>query len=177
MHLYPELVHDQEFDLCNICKSFIDQEIVPNISIANGYDLGNVNRINLPKLSLLGEFTIQRVRILSCALNFKLPRISSSYNAFTGHCISFPDDNAVVCGLQMPDPQFINRNVQITIEGPRRAMNSPHLEGLLRRSGILQVPANDIIQWLLVFMRSARCVFEFLALGLIFKICIRFLDL
>jgi hypothetical protein len=29
----------------------------------------------------------------------------------------------------------------------------------------------------LVFMRSARCVFDFLALGLIFKTRIRFLDL
>jgi len=154
MHLYPELIiNNNEIHICSICDDFLtgNNPKRPDISIAQKYDFGNVDRINdppMPILSLLGEFVIQRVRVLSCALNFKVPTANSTYQTFKGHCISFIDDNAVICAQRMPDTDFVSKNVQITIEGPSDVINNNLIEGRLRKSGILTVPANDIIDWL-----------------------------
>ena len=154
MHLYPELVtNNNQILICNICQPFLTDTNPkrPDISIAEHYDFGNVARITnppMPKLSLLGEFVIQRVRVLSSALNFKMRAPNSNYNTFKGHCISFIDNNALICGQTMPDVEFVSKNVQITIEGPRDVITNNLVEGCLRNCGLLTVPADDIIDWL-----------------------------
>ena len=152
-HLYNEL-YDIENDLvliCDVCMKSLSKHKVPNISVKNGWDLGMPDKVNNPplrKLSFIEEFVLQRVRVLSSAINITLNRPKGQYNVFHGHCICFEDNAAAICGNQLPDINFIDNSIKITIEGPAKAVNSIYLEQKLRNLKCISISATSVLDWL-----------------------------
>ena len=107
-----------------------------------------VNNPPLRKLSFIEEFVLQRVRVLSSAINITLNRPKGQYNVFHGHCICFEDNAAAICGNQLPDINFIDNSIKITIEGPAKAVNSIHLEKKLRNLKCISISATSVLDWL-----------------------------
>jgi len=150
-HLYPELcnVESNTTKLCNDCFTKLRNNRIPSPSIAAGWDIGNPERANLPELTFAETLCISKVRVYSAALNFRLPRTSSpAYNTFRGHVISFPQDAPIQCGNIMPNLQFAEETIEVTVEGPQGMTHHTRLEFLFRRLGALKAAPINVLTWL-----------------------------
>lgn len=150
-HLYHELVHSNRYmSLCKDCFIALQSGRRPDRSICTGYDLGNPARCGLLELNWMEELCIVRTRVLTSAVNLRLPKPRGHYHSVRGHCIAFPDEAATTCGLRMPDLGFAGEQVLLTIKGSVGATTSRHLEGAIRRLGILQVDVAKVLDWLTI---------------------------
>ena len=59
-----------------------------------------------------------------------------------------PDNAADECSAALPDALFAGKEVCICIEGPKGAVRSAKLEGMLRGMGELRVNADNVVEWL-----------------------------
>ena len=75
-HLYPQLCTATTTTLCSSCDSALSSGRVPAPSIAGGWDLGSPELAQppLPELSFAEKLCIARTRVLSTALNIRVPR-------------------------------------------------------------------------------------------------------
>ena len=53
-----------------------------------------------------------------------------------------------ICGNQLPDINFIDNSIKITIEGPAKAVNSIHLEQKLRNLKCISISSASVLDWL-----------------------------
>ena len=76
LHLYPQLCTATTTTLCSSCDSALSSGRVPAPSIAGGWDLGSPELAQppLPELSFAEKLCIARTRVLSTALNIRVPR-------------------------------------------------------------------------------------------------------
>ena len=136
--------------LCSTCHASVRRGKRPAISIASGYDLGHPERAGLPELSLAEVFCIQRNRALQSTLLIRFARptggSAATYATLTGFSIVYATTSAVVCANTLPDRNFAHGLVHVAVEGPRGAVNSTKLEGMLRRLGQLRVYAPNVLQ-------------------------------
>ena len=152
-HLYPELcsAETNTTQICEECFSKLNQSParIPVPSIKAGWDLGSPERAGLPELTFAETLCISKVRVYSAALNFRLPRTSSpAYNTFRGHVISFPQDAPIQCGIIMPNLQFAEETIEVTVEGPQGLTHNIRLEYLFRRLGALRAAPINVLTWL-----------------------------
>ena len=148
MHLYPELCDKDEIDICEICKDQLENEQIPKISISSGFDLGSSKRAQLPDLSWAEILCISQTRVLSTALNIRIPKKAGHYSSFKGHCVAFPDNAALSCANDMPDFNYALESALITVEGPKDAVEGIKLDSLFQDMGALRVNAVFVMDWL-----------------------------
>ena len=153
-HLYPELcsTRTNTTQICEECYTELNNprgSRIPVPSIAAGWDIGSAERAGLPELTFAETLCISKVRVYSAALNFRLPRTSSpAYNTFRGHVISFPQDAPIQCGNIMPNLQFAEQTIEVTVEGPQGMTHHTRLEFLFRRLGALKAAPINVLTWL-----------------------------
>ena len=124
-HLYPELIEPNgNANLCLNCHDILRRGNRPDKSIARGYDFGNADRIGLPELNFVEEMCIVRTRVLTSALNLRLPKARGQYHGVRGQVISFADEAAITCGREMPNFNFAGQQILLTIEGSPGSANS-----------------------------------------------------
>jgi len=144
--------------LCSKCYAALSgrRPIRPERSIAAGWDLGQPERANLPMLSLAEEFAIARTRLMTTALNVRIPRPGTgilrdnigTYRSVKGHCICFPDHAAENAAEALPDPTLMGRALMVTLEGPP-GLNRPRLDDMMMRNlGALSINADHVVDWL-----------------------------
>jgi hypothetical protein len=160
IHLYPELcykVKDKEGTYTSICEHCLgilkkNKGELPDDSIANGCDLGMPQRAGLPELTIAEECAITKVRILSTALNVRIPNSTTvgKYSAVKGHMVAFDDTSADVCGRIMPDMKHLAEQMILTLEGPELGgIYRNRLEQmLLTELGTLFIKPENVVDWL-----------------------------
>ena len=148
MHLYPELCEKEIIDICETCKVQLEKGKVPKISIANGFDLGSSKLAQLPDLSWAEMLCISQTRVLSTALNIRIPKKAGHYSSFKGHCVAFPDNAALHCANLMPDFDYAVSSAIITVEGPKDSVEGIKLDSLFQDMGALRVNALFVMDWL-----------------------------
>ena len=150
-YLYEELVNDVGMaNFCSNCYKSLSKSTIPDNCIAKGWDLGNPARASLPELSFFEELCVSKFRVLSSAFNVKFVKQgrSGEYNTFKGHTIAFEDESPLQCANQMPDLQFIQKSIVITVEGPGKTLHSCNLERCIKNLGAMRVDSDKVIDWL-----------------------------
>ncbi len=73
-HLHPEFIDNEEsICICSNCCSAIAKDKIPELSIANGVDFGDYNRIGLTKLN---EYEMSIIAVVSTY--FKIIKITTN---------------------------------------------------------------------------------------------------
>ena len=97
LHLYPELCSETPAatapsappaatvtNICSPCMRALAERRRPDVSIANGWDLGTLSYADMPATSWAEKRAISKTRILCTALNIDLPRRSGTQGV---HCV------------------------------------------------------------------------------------------
>ena len=99
--LYNEFIHYEDNKIinatfCNYCCNKIKEQKRPEYSLANGFDYGNINNLQLPKLSFFETLVISTVIIYSYVIKLITPSSINNSNtcdlrmsAIQGHVIAF----------------------------------------------------------------------------------------
>ena len=76
-NLHPELpVHPKNEEgtmTCDCCYKKISKGEIPKLSIANGVDFGNPDRLGLVNLSVVERMMVARVRVYHSIVNIRKP--------------------------------------------------------------------------------------------------------
>jgi hypothetical protein len=92
-YVHPEVVTSElTVMICRTCKRSIDENKIPDFSIANGFDYGDINRMpnELQPLRFAEAYLICAVRMYGSIIKLKQDGIASK--VLSGHIISFLHD-------------------------------------------------------------------------------------
>ena len=88
--------------ICDCCYKKTSKGEIPKLSIANGIDFGNPDRLGLVNLSIVEWMMVARVRVYHSIVNIRkrfLSKDALSGQQMHGHLIVFPHDSPEVCSL------------------------------------------------------------------------------
>jgi hypothetical protein len=127
-YLHPEFVEyctrDRTYycELCDACFTSLSAGIVPEFSIANNVDFGNIDRAGINEPTFLEAMCVSFVRIFVRVLNIKCinqsPQSSQTHNVLNqpnsvklgAHCVAFYQENAEYQCLKNFDLHVILKN-------------------------------------------------------------------
>ena len=91
-YIHPELVKNNNVKVCSECSKFFTrpQPAIPPFSIAAGVDFGLLDRLNLPKLTLVEELLIARSRLFVNLVKLTGHTLAQRQTAKKSNVITFP---------------------------------------------------------------------------------------
>ena len=167
--VYPALVADltgtaPSIRMCGPCHvghKYSPKKTGP-FAAAEGHDLGEKSRLNLPKLTLAEQMCVTRTRVLMA--NVRLPAGGAgagNYATTTGHAIAFPQDApaTLAAAASMPNVDFVRNSLTVTLMGPEggERRGSPAVEAALGLTGALHFNFDAVIAHLEAFTGGCRC--------------------
>lgn len=91
-YIHPELVKNNNIKVCSQCKYYFTecQPTIPPFSIAAGVDFGILDRLNIPRLTLVEELLISRSRLFVSLVKLTGHTLAQRQTAKKSHVITFP---------------------------------------------------------------------------------------
>ena len=118
--IYTDTNQETLMNICSECFKCINNNILPKLSIANGFFLGTLLE-DLPLLSFIEEQCISRVRFSSIII--KLTKLHGSQKGFKGHLIARAQNPNNILKLLPIGPKLLTENLQIILVSTRNDVN------------------------------------------------------
>lgn len=138
--------------VCRKCHTaFVKEKRVPAMSLADGVNLGNPQRIGLEPLNMIERTLIAQMRtdlqIVKCNAPDKYTRADSSYQSgLRGHVITFPHDGPEVLADSLPNIKGAMESIKVVFVGPDN-MEERFRKSVLA-SGRFRVDVDKVYKWL-----------------------------
>lgn len=121
-HLNPDFfINHQLVPICCECFSSLSQSKLPMYSLANGYDLGNWRKLNIPQLNEAEKIAISLYRPFAKIIKLVGPHglgHDTQQTALRGHVIHIPLDGAQVLCTEFPR-RDIYSSIEVMFVGTR----------------------------------------------------------